>query len=88
MRRLAEAVLPLGDFLDRPLPRAPPTLHPRSRYAPPLCNLGYARGACDRFPDGDGPDAVRFTISRDEAVRSGIDYVIERDHLPLCARPA
>src|SRR5262249_9621337 len=31
-----------------------------------LCNLGYARGTCSRFPVEDGPDAVRFTISADD----------------------
>ena len=30
-----------------------------------------------------GPDAVRFTISRHEAPRSAIYYVVERDHHPF-----
>ena len=44
------------------------------------CNLGYARRTCPQFPAGDGPDAVRFTISShsDDTVR--IYYVVERDH--------
>ena len=47
------------------------------------CNLGYARGACVRFPAGAGPDAVRFTISSHESTVIGIYYVVERDHHPF-----
>lgn len=46
------------------------------------CNLGYARGECARFPAGEGPDAVRFTISSHESAAVGIYYVVERDHHP------
>ncbi len=43
-----------------------------------LCNIGYARGVCDRFP-ADGPvDAVRF-----HARGEGLLYVLERDHVPV-----
>jgi hypothetical protein len=47
------------------------------------CNLGYARGNCPRFPDGDGPDAVRFSIARDEGATLRLQYVVERDHHPF-----
>jgi hypothetical protein len=47
------------------------------------CNLGYARGECPRFPQGDGPDAVRFTISGDDAAGVHVYYVMERNHLPF-----
>ncbi|MEO8596342.1 MAG: hypothetical protein ABI759_23695 [Candidatus Solibacter sp.] len=47
------------------------------------CNLGYARGHCDRFPAGDGADAVRFTISGHERALLRIYYVAERDHHPF-----
>ena len=52
-----------------------------------LCNLGYARGTCSRFPSGDGPDAVRFTISRDDGASLRIYYVVERDHHPFSHGP-
>jgi hypothetical protein len=52
-----------------------------------LCNLGYARGACSRFPPGDGPDAVRFTISHDDGATLRIYYVVERDHHPFSYGP-
>ena len=47
------------------------------------CNLGYARGECASFPEGDGPDAVRFTVSSHEGAVIGISYVVERDHHPF-----
>ena len=50
----------------------------------PLCNMGYARGVCSRFPaDDPGPDAVRFTVSRDDGARLLLHYVLERDHHPF-----
>jgi hypothetical protein len=79
-----DAMLPLGDHwtgvchaqTDRPW-------KPDDASIRPLCNLGYARGNCARFPEGAGPDAVRFTILRDQAGAIGISYVVERDHHPF-----
>jgi hypothetical protein len=79
-----DSMLPLGDHWTgvchaRPdLPGPPDDASLR-----PLCNLGYARGNCARFPEGAGPDAVRFAIVGDEAGVVGISYVIERDHHPF-----
>ena len=47
------------------------------------CNMGYARGRCARFPEGEGPDAVRIPISSHESARIRIYYVVERDHHPF-----
>jgi hypothetical protein len=47
------------------------------------CNLGYARGACARFPEGEGPDAVRFTVFSHDSTGIGIYYVMERGHHPF-----
>jgi hypothetical protein len=48
-----------------------------------LCQLGYARDNCSRFPANDaGADAVRFTISRDDGQLLHLHYVLERDHHP------
>ena len=78
------AMLPLGDFWDG-------TCHARTSAnlwqpvedtALPLCNIGYARGACARFPQGDGPDAVRFVILGDDGSSIRLHYAIERDHYP------
>ena len=53
----------------------------------PLCNLGYARGACDRFPATNAGDAVRFTISHDDGASVGVYYVVEHDHHPRAHGP-
>jgi hypothetical protein len=62
--------------------------HPAEIVEPPearqreLCNCGYARGRCDRFP-GDSPaDAVRFSITDDTPNRLLMVYVVEKDHAP------
>jgi hypothetical protein len=47
------------------------------------CNLGYARGACQRFPQDDGPDAARFAIVSHEGAAIVLRYSIERDHHPF-----
>jgi hypothetical protein len=53
----------------------------------PVCNLGYARGVCRHFPAGDGPDAVRFTVTGDAGGRLALYYVVERDHHPFAHGP-
>jgi len=45
------------------------------------CNMGYARGRCDRFHSCDGPDAVRFAIGPGDVIR----YAREQDHFPFDA---
>jgi len=47
-----------------------------------LCNCGYARGRCDRFPGGSAPDAVRFSVTEDSPARLLVVYVVEKDHAP------
>ena len=46
-----------------------------------VCNCGYARGRCDRFPGGSA-DAVRFSVIADDDARIRVVYVFERDHAP------
>ncbi len=82
---LRDAMLPLGDSwagICRAAPEHPSPAEESSLR--PLCNLGYARESCRRFPAAvNGPDAVRFTISRDGGDSIGIYYVVERDHHPF-----
>ena len=47
------------------------------------CNLGYARGYCEHFPDNGGPDSVRFSVKRDDRAGIRILYSFERDHRPF-----
>jgi hypothetical protein len=47
-----------------------------------LCNLGYARGRCARFPDNGGPDAVRFSVARPTGEAVSVRFAVERGYLP------
>ncbi|HUK19657.1 MAG TPA: hypothetical protein VLW65_24720 [Bryobacteraceae bacterium] len=64
------------------------TVRPDDSLLQRLCNLGYARGVCPRFPAADpGPDAARFTLVRDDGASLRIYYVLERDHQPFAHGP-
>lgn len=82
------AVLPLGDAWDGLCTALPgPPWKPGEDAIRSLCNLGYARGSCERFPCDAGPDAVRFAVSRDDGASVRIRYVVERDHHPFAQGP-
>src|SRR5262245_44008594 len=44
-----------------------------------LCNSGYARGQCERFPGDSQADAVRFSLVSE----AQLVYVLEKDHAPV-----
>ena len=73
----------LGD-LYAGLCRADPgsAWRPDERTMADRCNLGYARGRCAHFPAADGPDAVRFSVSKHEDAAIRILYSVECDHRP------
>ena len=48
-----------------------------------LCNCGYARGLCDRFPEDSAADAVRFSARSEAEGRVRLVYIVEKDHAPL-----
>ncbi len=48
-----------------------------------LCNCGYARGQCDRFPEFSAADAVRFSVKADRGGLLRLVYVMEKDHAPV-----
>jgi hypothetical protein len=77
--------LPLGDaWTGVCRSAADPPLEPEAVVLDSICCLGYARGRCQRFPNDDaGPDAVRFTITRDSEASLEVHYVLERDHHPF-----
>src|SRR5262245_65021903 len=80
----ATAMLPLGDLWHGAChadPGHPTPAEDSPRQ--PLCNLGYARISCPRFPGGDCADAVRFMIASDSADGIRVRYSIERDHHPV-----
>lgn len=82
------AMLPLGDVWDGVC-----RVNPDSPWEPgefallSYCNMGYARGCCERFPAGDGPDAARFTIAAAGPETLRVYYVLERDHHPWSHGP-
>jgi len=81
-------MLPLGDAWDGVCRAVPgPPWKPGDAVLRSLCNLGYARGNCHRFPSDAGPDAVRFAVSRDDGATVCIHYVVERDHHPFVHGP-
>ena len=49
-----------------------------------LCNLGYARGRCERFPPSHDVDANRFSRASDGVVT----WIEEAGHAPLRFGPA
>ena len=77
---------PLGDVWSGACHADADEWRPDPQTARELCNFGYARGRCARLP-GDGPDAVRFTISHDRRGLIGIYWVVEKDHLPHAHGP-
>jgi hypothetical protein len=86
--RSRSAMLPLGDAWDgvcRTVVDSP--FQPDETTLLSLCNMGYARGRCSRFPAGDGPDAARFTIAAAEPDTVRLYYVYERDHHPWSHGP-
>lgn len=56
--------------------------HPSAGDLVSLCNSGYVRGKCPRFPAG-APDAVRFVVQAHSATAIRIAYSCERDHRPV-----
>jgi hypothetical protein len=85
--RSRSAMLPLGDTWDGVCRAADSPLQPDEATLLSLCNMGYARGRCPRFPTGDGPDAARFTIAAAEPETVRVYYVVERDHRPWSHGP-
>jgi hypothetical protein len=74
--------LPLGGGYAGSCTAAPGEEFRPGEKALEWCNLGYARGTCPRFPEGPGPDAVRFIVAHDDGKRIRIQFAIERDHRP------
>jgi hypothetical protein len=82
------AMLPLGGFWSGVCRAVQEhAWRPDSLESERRCNLGYARGICARFPTSNGPDAIRFAITRDDGATLRIYYAAERDHHPFAHGP-
>src|SRR5258708_1246936 len=55
---------------------------PAERSQRELCNCGYARGRCERFPADTAIDAVRFSITAERDGIVQLVYIMERDYAP------
>ena len=77
--------LPLGDrWIGSCRAGAGPAAEPDTALLDSVCNFGYARGRCPRFPAEDpGPDAVRFAITKVGTPSLELLYVVEREHYPF-----
>lgn len=47
-----------------------------------FCNLGHAHG-CSRLPADRRADSVRFAVAQDSGESIVLNYVYDRDHLPI-----
>jgi hypothetical protein len=75
--------MPLGDlWLGLCMADTATPFRPDDHTLSELCNMGYARGRCPRFPQAPGADAVRFCISRDSGDLVQVMYAIEQNHHP------
>jgi hypothetical protein len=74
---------PLGDpFGGACHARSGDVIEPPEARQRELCNCGYARGRCDRFPGDSAADAVRFSVTDETLTRVSVVYVVEKDHAP------
>ena len=74
-----------GAAFAAPIPKTPGNLRrPISNAA--AISATPAASARD-FPDDGGPDAIRFTVSRDDGAVLRLYYVAERDHHPFAHGP-
>ena len=75
---------PLGAAFAGVCRARPDEFHqPPESHQEELCNCGYARGVCDRFPQDAPADAVRFSVTADEPGPFRIVYILEKDHAPV-----
>ena len=75
--------LPLSDPYSGTCHADAELFEPPERSQRELCNCGYARGRCERFPTATKADAVRFSITGDREGVVELVYVLERNYAPL-----
>jgi hypothetical protein len=74
--------LPLGDAYTGECRAPGAETAPDETHVREICNVGYGRGCCDRFPDTARADAVRFHIVEDAGELIRIQYVFEKECWP------
>ena len=74
---------PLGDLYGGECRVRGEPFSPSEQLVVNCCNMGYAGAECSRFPNDEGPEAVRFGVAGDDGRTVEIAYVVERGHLPI-----
>ena len=74
--------LPLGDPCRGVCRAGDDLFEPDAATVRQYCNCGYGRLGCLRFPEGDSPDAMRYSLEAEGGGRLTIRYVYERDYAP------
>lgn len=74
--------LPLGDAYTGECQSGGAPRQPDETIIREICNVGYGRGCCQRFPSDAGADAVRFHIAGDAAGVIRVQYILEKDCWP------
>ena len=74
--------LPLGEPCRGECTAGPSPFEPPLDRLRELCNLGYARGRCERFPADAPSDAVRFSVAGTDAGRVSFVLIFEADYSP------
>jgi len=74
--------LPLGDPYSGECRASDDAFQPEESRVREVCNLGYGRGCCDRFPESATADAVRFHVSKHRGKLIRIQYIFEKDCWP------
>jgi hypothetical protein len=75
--------LPLGDAYAGECRASGGAFQPDDAHVREICNVGYGRGCCGRFPQDVPADAVRFHVIQDAGAIIRIHYVFERDCWPV-----
>ena len=82
----AQVAMPLGNLYNGQC-----AADPHAGISPDVvrscCNLGYARGRCERAADADA-DAVRFCVHSNTGGAIVIAWAIERNHHPIAVGKA
>ncbi len=74
--------LPLGDAYAGDCRAGADAFQPDEAHARQICNTGYGRGSCHRFPQDASTDAVRFHVAEDSGALIRIQYVFETECWP------
>jgi hypothetical protein len=74
--------LPLGDPYSGECRAADASFQPDENHLRHICNLGYGRSRCDRFPETSSSDAVRFHLTPESGDLIRIQFVFEKECWP------